>query len=810
MGTLLQDLRYGARMLRKSPGFTLIAVLTLALGIGANTAIFSFVDAWMIKPLPYPQSDRLMVLLAHDKKKGWTSDEVTSTADFFDYRQQNKSFAGLVAWYATEYNLTGDGTPVQVDGGKVSPGFFDLLGVHPILGRTFLPEEEQPGKNHVAIINTGLWESRYARDANILTRTITINGESYNVVGVVAGKFQFPLMGLANVWTPLAPTDKERADRNISYFSAFGRLNPGVTEAQANAEATAFFARLEKLYPKTNANMTALLSSMITEIGNNEGTQQVLLLMWIVGLILLIACANVASLMLARAARRTREIAVRGALGATRGRLIRQLVTESTLLFLLGGTAGIFFGKWGMNWIDSSIPPRIRRYLVNYGEIRLDFVTLAFTLAIALACGLIFGLAPAFQSSRLDVNRALKEASGQSSGSKHGMRLRRVFVAGEIALAVLVLISTTLLVKSFVLSAASSPGFQPENLTVAQLVLPKTKYSNDAQIRNFTDQVLARIRALPQVAAAGLTEVVPFSQNGETTVIEALDRPAPEPGEELGARYSSVSPDYFDAMQIHLIRGRTFTAADGPDAPPVMVIGQTLASQLWPKEDPVGQKMKFGEKHTVATIVGVVNDVKMYSFGWRPSREMYVPMSQSPPQSLGVVVRSRGDSASLASAIRDSIWAVDSDEPISQIQTMAGLMYERNAGDEIVTKLMAFFGVLALFLGAIGIYGVMANSVAQRTHEIGIRMALGANTSNVMRLVVGQGLKLTLIGVVLGLLGAFGTTRFLAFMLYNVNSYDPLTFAGATLLFFLVAMLACYIPARRAMRVDPMVALRYE
>ena len=810
MKTLVQDLRYGLRILRKSPAFAAIAVLTLGLGIGANTAIFSFVDAWIIRPIPYPQADKLVVLLSHDKKKGWTSNGVSSTADFLDFQKQTTSFEQTAAWTQWDFNLTGDGPPALVDGGRVSWNFFDTLGARPLLGRTFTASDDAFGAPHVAIISEGLWKSRYAQNPKIIGHSINIGDEAYTVVGVMPGKFQFSLLGICNIWTPLALTDKERSDRNSSWFSAFGRLKPDVTQNQASAETTAIFARIEKQYPQTNTNITGLLSPMVYEIGQNQGNQQVTLCFWIVGLILLMACANVANLMLARATQRTKEMAVRGALGATRGRLVRQLLTESLLLFLFGGLAGVLFGKWGMNWIESMIPGHIRGYLVNYGEVNLDWITLTFTLGIALVCGVVFGLAPAFETSGLDLNRALKEASGQASKSGRGARMRRIFVAGEIALAVVVLISTTLLVKSFVISVRSTPGYNPANLLVAQVALPKTKYALEARQRNFSDDVLARIHALPGVASAGMSSAVPFGSFGQTVVVEAAGKPAPRPGETLGARFSAVSPNYFAAMQMPLVKGRAFTSADGPGDAPVAVIDQTLARQFWPNEDPIGQKLKFGEQHTVCTIVGVVSDVKMYQLRARPERQMYVPLAQFPSPTLGFVARTADDSPALATAIRDSIWAVDPNQPVSSVEQMATLMAIQDSGNRVMMNLMVFFGALALFLGALGIYGVMAHTVAQRTHEIGIRMALGAKPQQVMGMVVRQAMTLTLIGIAIGIVGAFGATRSLSFMLYQVTTSDPATFVGVAVLFALVAIAACYVPARRAMRVDPMVALRYE
>jgi len=808
--TLVQDLRYGLRMLRKNAGFTAIAILTLALGIGANTAIFSYVNAWMIKPLPYPKADRLMVFQSHDKRKGWTRNGLTSTASFLDFQKQNTSFEQTALWTSWNFNLTGDGAPALVEGGRVSWNYFDTLGVKAMLGRTFTPDEDQPGAGHVAILGQGLWQSRFAGDRKIIGRNITIEGESYTVVGVMPGTFQFPLMGLANVWTPLALTDKERADRTSSSFSAFGPLKPGVTPEQAGAESAAVFARLEMQFPQTNKNLTLLVSSMTDEIGREEGTPEVMICFWIVGLILLIACANVANLMLARAANRTKEFAVRGALGATRGRLARQLLTESVLLFFFGGLAGALFGLWGMRWIDSEIPGHIRGYLVNYGQVDLDVTTLGFTLAITLLCGLVFGLAPAREHSRHNLNLALKEASGQASGSKRSARLRRIFVAAEIALAVVVLISTTLLVKSFIISVRSSPGYNPANVMVAQLALPKTKYAEESRQRNFSEDVLARIHALQQVVSVGVASSVPFGGFGQSVEVEAADKPLPQPSERLGAQFTAVSTGYFSAMQMSLVKGRVFNSADAPGNVPSVIINETLAREFWPNEDPIGRELRFGERHTVCSIVGVVRDVKMYYLRSRPERQMYVPLAQFPSATLGFVVRTAGNSTTMATAIRDTIWAVDSDQPISSVEPLETLMAIVDAGNRVLTKLMVFFAALAMFLGVIGIYGTMSDLVSQRTHEIGIRTALGASPLQVMGMVIGQGLKLALIGVTVGVLGALGATRSLATILYQVAPNDPLTFIAVPVVFAVVAAAACYVPARRAMRVDPLVALRYE
>jgi predicted permease len=808
--TLWQDLRFGVRTLLKSRGFTAVAVLTLALGIGANTAIFSYIDAWLIQPLPYPQPERLMVFESHDKKNGATAKNITSTASFLDYQKQNTSFEQTTAWASWAFNLTGNGEPTLVDGARVSWNFFGTLGVKPLLGRTFTADENQPGTGHVAILAEGLWQSRYGGDPNIIGRTITIESEPYTVVGVMPGKFQFTLRGLCNLWTPLALTDKERADREGSIFSAFGRLKPGVSREQAEAESQSIFATLETQFPRTNTNLTLLIGSMKGEVARNEGAPQVLICFATVGLVLLIACANVANLMLARAIHRAKEFGMRGALGATRMRLVRQVLTESLLLFLLGGVAGMIFGVLGVRWIEAQIPGHIRGYLVNYGHVELSVTTLSFTLGVVVLCGAGFGLFPAFANTRQDLNRTLKETGAQASGAQRGITLRRTFVAAEIALAVVVLTSTSLLVRSFITSVHSSPGYNPANVMVAQVALPKARYPEDAQQRNFSEAVLERLRGLPQVAAVGAASSVPYGGFGAWVEAQDAAKPAPPPGERRGARYTAVSEDYFATMQIELLKGRVLGSEDRPGNTPVAIINETMARALWPHEDAIGRRVRFGDEHKVCTVVGVVHDVKMYWARERPQRQMYVSLAQFPSATFGFVARTKGEDATIATAIRDAIWAVDRNQPISSVEELENVMGIMNSGDRTLTRLMLFFGATAMFLAMVGIYGVMSNLVAQRTHEIGIRAVLGASPRQMMGMVMGQGLYLALGGIGIGLFFALLAGRALESMLYQVSPSDPATFATVPVLFAMVAIAACGMPARRAMGVNPVIALRCE
>jgi putative ABC transport system permease protein len=811
VGTLMQDMRFAVRMLLKNPGFTAVVVLTLALGIGANTAIFSFVNAWIINPLPYPDSDRLVVIQSLDTKTGLTENGSTA-ADFHDWQVQSKDFEELAAWVSYAFNLAGDGPPERVIGSRVSWNFFQTLGAKPFLGRAFLPSDDEAGAPHVAILSRGLWETRFAGDAHIVGRQIKIGGESYTVVGVMPANFQLPLAGRSNLWTPLALSQKELNDRSNSWLDTLGRRKPGVPMASAQAELSAIMAQLEKAYPKTNTNSGVLLLSLKDAIGREAGNQPVLILFWIVGFVLLIACANVANLMLARATGRAKELAIRSTLGAGRYRLIRQLLTETVIVFIAGGAVGVFFGYWWLGWIEAAVPARIRGYLLNYGEVSLDLRTLAYTFCVALFAGIVFGLAPALSSSKLDLNSMLKDATGRATGNRSGSRLRSAFVVAEVALAVVIVVCSALMIRSFVGITRTNPGFRQENVLVAELSLPEAKYKSPAEIKGFYDQVLDKLRALPQVASVGASQQVPFDNCCTTFEVTVVGRPAPDPGQVPGARYSIVTPEYFNAMQISLAKGRNFSMADGPTSLPVVIINQEMVRQFWPNEDPIGQKLHFHADADVdATIVGVVADVRMLStMNYHRDREMYVPFAQAPSRGMGIVVRSTADHATLADAIRSAIWSVDSEQPVSAIRPLETIISEEYFGYGIESQLMGYFSVLGLFLGAIGIYGVMAFMVAQRTSEIGIRIALGAQPSQIMRLVVGRGLWLAGIGIAVGVVGALAMARLLVFMLAGVSPHDPLTFTGVALLIAGVSVAACYIPARRAMRIDPIAAVRYE
>ncbi|HEX3155150.1 MAG TPA: ABC transporter permease [Candidatus Angelobacter sp.] len=808
MDSFRNDLKYSLRMFMKSRTFTIVAVLTLALGIGANTAIFSYINAFAIQPLPFPHADRLMVFLSNDAKKGWIRESLTSTASFLDYQKQNTLFEQTVLWGTPGFNITNDGMPALVRGGRVSWNFFDALGAKPMLGRSFTPDDDRAGAPRVVILDYGFWQSRYAGDRNIVGHKITINGEPYVIIGVMPANFQFPLVGIANLWVPLALSDKERADRASSSLTAFGVLKPGVTEERAQLESGSIYARLAKQFPETNADLTLLVGSMSDEIKRKEGTPELLICLVVVALILLIACANVANLMLARATYRSREFAVRAALGATRRKLVQQLLTESVLLFLLGGVAGTLFGLWGVRWIEAQIPDRIRGYLVNYGHVNVDFATLAFTTGITLMCGLLFGLVPARENATPDLNHSLKEEPNQTSGSKSGGRIRRFFVASEVALATIVLVSTALLIRSFSISVYESPGFNANDVLVTQLALPTTKYAADWRIQNFTDDALSRLRSLPQVTSVAAASSIPFGRFAGFVKTSPTGGPVPLSNEQLSARYTAVSRTYFSVMEIPLARGRMFDSSDAQGSAPSVIVNETLARDFWPDKDPVGQQLRFGENQTVATVVGVVRDIKTWYMRQRPEAQLYVPLEQFPSSALAFVVRTQANPTTMATAVHNVIQAIDADEPISSLEPLENLMLVSGAGDRVMTKLMLFFGAVTLLLAAIGIYGVMSDFVSHRTRELGIRIALGARPVQLLRMVIFQGMKIALIGITVGVFCALGAARIFASLLYQVKPNDLLTFIAVPIVFATIAMIACYFPARRALDIAPVAALR--
>jgi putative ABC transport system permease protein len=806
MQTLIQDVRYGARMLLKRSGFTIAAALTLALGIGANSAIFSVVNAVLLRPLPFAEPDRLVYAEAADLRDGTKGGSI-SPPDFLDYRERNHVFEHFAAFQTLSFTITDEASePERITSARVSSDFFETLGVAPIAGgRAFLADEEQEGHNGVILISYGLWRRRFGADPKIVGKTLLLNGQSATIIGVMPEEFQFPRE--TELWTPIAFKTPQMSVRRTHFLQAIGRLKPNVTFDQAQTEMTSIARQLEKQYPETNTDygigLTRLPERLVGEM-----RQSLLLLVAAVGFVLLIACANVANLQLARGASRYREIAVRAALGASRGRVVRQLLTENILLALLGGILGLLLAIWSVDLLVAFSPENVPRVK----EINIDWRVIAFTLVISLVTGALFGLIPALAASKPNLTATLKEGSRGAMGMGR-QRLRSILVITEVALSLILLIGAGLLIKSFLRLSQVDPGFKPTNVLTMQLALTRPKYPEESQRVNFFQQLIARIEALPGVQAAGIVSELPLSGQENDTFFTIEGKPQVAFGSlENDANIRIVSPDYFRAIGVPLIKGRLFTDRDKTEAAKVIIVNERFVSRYLPGEDPIGKRLTidFGKPWT-GEIAGVIGSIRHSSLAQQePSAEMYVNYAQTPPFAMNLVVRAAGDPAHLTNAIRRELQSLDKDVPIYNVKTMEQRFSESAAQPRFRTLLLGLFALVALILASIGIYGVISYSVAQRTHEIGLRVALGAQTGDVLRLVIGQGIRLVIIGAALGLVGAIAVTRLMSSLLFGVTATDPMTFAGVSFLLGTVALLACYLPARRAMKVDPMIALRYE
>jgi putative ABC transport system permease protein len=813
MAGLFHDLRYALRMLSKTPGFTAVATITLALGIGANTAMFSMVDGVLMRPLPFKNPQQLYTLWERNSKMGYEQSP-PAAANFRDWRDHNTVFEQIAAFDASRtFNLAGAGTPERVDGATVSSSLFELLGVKPELGRTFSSEEDKPGRDRVVMLGDGLWRRRFNADPSIVGKTVSIDGKDCTVVGVMPGGFQFPgntgtILNIftapaAQLWMPLALTDRQWSERSSHYLQVIARLKPAVALAQAQTEMNSIEQQLVSAYPKdyigTDVNFVSLHSQVI-------GTYRtsLLVLFGAVVAVLLICCANVANLYLAQAASRQKEMAVRFVMGAGRSRLIRQLVTESLLLAIVGGAFGILLAYWAIRFLKLILPDT----LPNTDLIQINLPVLIFTLIATVATGLLFGLVPAIQASRTDLTDSLKKSERGLEGIRHN-RLRNFLVVSEVALALVLLVGTGLLLRSFVRLQEVSLGFIPDHVLTMEVSLPDVQYP-DPQKAVFFAQLLEKVRVLRGVESAGAIGHLPLGGNIESYDLQIEGR-APLPNEYANPDNHVVEPGYFEAMKIALLNGRYFDARDTANSPNAIIINEAAAHNLFPNENPLGNRLKLGFNRFSGEIVGVVANTKHLTLEYPPVEEVYVPYSQAPYWGTMVLtVRTASPSLALAPRVRELVLAIDKDQPVSKVRTMDEVLESSVAAPRFRTFLLAVFGVAALFLGAIGIYGLVSYSVSQRTREIGIRMALGAAEPQVIKLVLGQGLKLTLVGVAIGLVGAIGVTRLLSSMLYEVRPTDPLTFAGVTLLLSTIALLATYLPARRAVKVHPNVALRYE
>ena len=811
-----QDVRYGLRMLAKNPGFTAVAVLTLALGIGANTAIFSVVDAVILRPLPYKDPARLV--LVKERIPMATPEPIPVCApDAVQFQRQNQVFESVAAFRGGQFDLSGEGEPERIPAERVNAGLFSLLGVQPVVGRAFTADEDQPGHS-LAILSYALWQRRFGARPDVVGRTVTLDRQPYTVIGVMPRSFVFPLRGMeqgdaADVFVPIAFTHDELSAVGDNFNnSVLARLKPGITLARANTDVDAIAYRILQTYPPEFRDRIKLEAIALPLSGQVVGRVRTLLLLLLgaVGFVLLIACANVANLLLTRAAHRQREIAVRLALGAGRLRLLRQLAAESMLLALLGAGLGLLLAFGIMQGLVGWMPANIPRV----HAIGLDLPVLAFTLTLAVLTGLAFGVVPTLAASRTDLNSTLKEGGRSAQRGPQHRSLRSALVVAEVALSLVLLVGAGLLVRSFERLLATQPGFRPEHVLTASLSVPQVQYKQDQQIRSFYRELIARLQQLPGVKAIGASTDLPLEAGWEELFTPEGYQPPPGAGLNL-CSHSVILGDYLQALGVPLLRGRYFTEQDKPGSTPALIVSESLAKRYWPNQDPIGKRLKTGppeSKDPWLTIVGVVGDVKQGPLDAPTMQHTYESYEQRglPGNSLNVAARAAGNPASLASALRAAVWGLDGQLAVAQVRTMGQVIDESTTPRRFNLFLLVAFAALAVALAAIGIYGVISYSVAQRTHEIGIRMALGAERSRVLQFVIGQGFKLTLMGVGLGILGALALTRFLSSLLYGVKPTDPLTFVTVTLILTVVALLACYIPARRATKVDPMVALRYE
>jgi putative ABC transport system permease protein len=807
MRTLWQDLRYGLRMLLKNPGFTLVAVVALALGIGANSAIFSVVNSLLLRPLPFEQPDRLVQVWETIPQRG-RFEVPASFPNFADWRDQNQVFEQTVAYSDWSFNLTGAAEPERIRSAIVSPAFFSTLGIQPILGRTLLPGEDQPGKDLSVVISRRLWQRRFNSDPNVVGKTVDLSGKSFTVVGVIAPPADLPgLSDDTELWAPVSQ-GFGLTNRRWHSLNVIARLKPGVGREQAQADMERIAAALSRQYPEANADRGLRIVPLHEQVVGNA-RPALLVLLGAVVFVLLIASTNVANMLLARATARQKEIAIRTALGAGRWRLVRQLLTESLLLALAGGTLGLLLALWGVDLLTAFGPsdlPRVK-------EVAIDGRVLAFTFAVSLLVGLVFGLVPGLQSSRPELNETLKEGGRSATGGAGRRRVRSLLVVTEVTLSLVLLVGAGLLLKSFFRLRAVNPGFNPQNVLTIQLDLNGPNYQKGSQLISFHDQLLDRVKALPGVEAAATASAVPIAPDaGFSRLAFAIEGQTPDPADSPVAFYNGVSPDYFRAMQIPVLRGRAFDERDVRGSLGVAVVNETLARRYFPDSDPVGRRVTLNDpkEEDWATIVGVVKDTKPRELAGEPVAEMYMPYAQQPEPSMALMIRTAGRPDAVAAAVRREVLALDHDQPVYSVRTLPAVMSEAVATPRFRTFLLGAFAALALALAVVGIYGVMSYAVTRRTHEFGIRMALGAQGKDVLKLVVGHGMALALAGVLLGLAASFALTRLLAGLLYGVTPTDPLTFACVSLLLVAVALAACLIPALRAAKVDPMVALRYE
>jgi len=812
METFFRDLRYSVRMLIKTPAFTAVAVISIALGIGANTTVFSVINAVLLKSVPYKDPNSLVLVWGDSRtEESLRKHNQVSATDVADIRSQSSVFEDVTTYAGWYPIMTGETEAERVPAIQVGDGFFNIMKGKPLLGRVFTPEEQEDGKDFVIVLGHGLWQRRFGSDPNIVGKNVYLNGRPYNVVGVMGADFRpLPSSLVApegQFYRPVAEAYDD-SERDARHLRAIARLKPGVTVEQARTEVSVIAGRLEHQHPETNKHTGAHVVSITDEIVG--GIRPTLLMVFgAVVFVLLVACANVANLLLARSTVRHKEITIRTAIGAARGQLIRQLLTESLVLAFLGGGLGLLLAFWGTDLVaaaGSEINPMFQ-------GIRVDMRVLGFTFGISIVTGLIFGLAPALQISKPNLVESLKEGGRGSGPSSSRNRLRSVLVMSEIALTLVLLVCAGLLMRTVMRLRNVDTGFNAQNILSMNIGLPTIKYPKPENVIAFNKQLTERLAALPGVRAAGTTSVLPLSDNFDGRGLVVEDQPKPR-GEEITVDLYVTTPGYLRAMEINTLKGRAIGEADTADSSKIALINRTMADQLWPNQDPLGKRIRFpgSEKNPQPwrTVVGVVSDVAQYALDKKPPMQIYLPHAQFPTSFNSIVVKTEGDATAMTNQVRREIQAVDKDQAVFNVTTLDQLMGESILIRRFFMLLLLVFAGLALILAAVGIYGVMSYVASQRTHEIGIRMALGAQASDVLKLLIGSGMFLALIGVVAGLAGAFALTRVLAGLLFGVSATDAVTFVTVSTGLIVVALLACYIPARRATKIDPLVALRYE
>ena len=813
MGTLLQDIRFGGRMLWKHRLTTIVSLIALALGIGANTAIFSIAEAFLLHPVPFENADRMVALVGAQPQQHIDLNSV-APATFLDWQKQAKSFDELGAYEWDTVNLTGDLQPQRIQAFDVSPNLFHLLGVQPQMGRVFLPQEEEPGADRVIILSQGLWERRYASNPDILNKTIQVDGKNYTVVGVMGKGFEFPIT--AEAWVPLTFSAADREKRGDNYLWVVGHLRPNVSISSATAEMQTIFQRLTAAYPDNYSGWQLRVLPLGAFVTGDITAQYTLLLLGAVGFVLLIACVNVANVQFARVTGRSKELAIRATLGGSRWRIVRQLLTESTLLSLAGAGVGLLLARWEIDMILTHMPADVAKFIAGWQTIRLDLNAFLFTLGIAIVSGIISGIAPALLSSRSNVGEALKESARGSSVGAGRHRMRSALVVAEVSLSLILLVGAGLLVKNFRGLLAVNEGYSPKTLLTMNLTLPDTQYRQEASRLSFQEQALQRLAAIPGVQTAGLATSIPYAGGGGVSqnYFTIEERAPTSRGELVTAIIETISPNYFQILNIGLLDGRLLTDSDGDVSPHVCVISKSLARRYFSDQNPLGRKIMVGSdeagNHWMA-VVGVVNDVH---YGWINKEDIptiYRSFRQSPRQYTTLLLRTTGgDPLQLVSSARREINALDPSLPLYNVKSMDRVITESIIGIAYVAVIMGAVGAIALVLASVGVYGVMSYAVSERIHEIGIRLSLGAETRDILRLVLRNGLFLTILGLAIGLPLAFIMARGLSSLLFGVEAADPAAFIGLPLLLAAVATLACYLPARRASRVDPLQALRHE